>query len=173
MDAAGWADVEHVLRIVKIDRGTLERVVAGNNKSRFELIDGRIRASQGHTQKGTGVSLEELEASWRPFKGSGPIFHGTRVDAVESIARDGIQPVARTHVHLADAVDSQVGKRANVDLCLAVDPARLRERGIEVFASQNGVVLARQVPPECIVGLLPLSKKAKEREPELRAKLKI
>ena len=56
LDEAGWVDVDDLLAAaagagVALDRPTLERVVAENDKQRFALsADGRrIRASQGHS----------------------------------------------------------------------------------------------------------------------------
>ena len=80
-----------------------------------------------------------------------------------------LRPAARTHVHLADALDSAVGKRANVDVMLEVSPARLRAQSLRVFRSQNGVVLVRRVPIDSIVGLLTIAPRAKREEAALRA----
>jgi RNA:NAD 2'-phosphotransferase (TPT1/KptA family) len=90
------------------------------------------------------------------------------VRRVEGIAREGILPGERTHVHLAEATDSTVGKRAAVDVMLAVAPSRLRELGIGLHRSPNGVLLAREVPPATIVGLVPVVDRARRQEPHLR-----
>ena len=62
-----------------------------------------------------------------------------------------LHAAARTHVHLADAVDATVGKRAAVDVLLVIDPVRLRAAGLRVFRAPNGVLLARAVPREAVV----------------------
>lgn len=171
MDAAGWVAVDDVLLALRLTRDDLARVVELNTKSRLELRGERIRASQGHSTEGMPVTHEALEASWSPFVGDGPIWHGTAAPAIRGIAKDGIVPQARTHVHLTDGLDSKVGKRANVDLMLEVSVARLRALEIGVFQSQNGVVLVRHVPSGAIVGILALSARAKREEAALRALL--
>lgn len=153
MDAAGWAAIEDVLRATGLTRAELDAVVRLNNKSRLEVRGDRVRACQGHSSEGVPVTLEALEASWERHEGEGSVWHGTNVVAALAIAREGILPGARTHVHLAPATDSEVGKRAQVDVLLEVGLARLRAAGIEVFQSPNGVLLCRAVPPDCIVGL--------------------
>ncbi len=168
MDAAGWAEVDDVRRVLHLGRDALEAAVRDNTKARLERRGTRIRACQGHSLRDMPVTCEALEASWAPHPGDAPVFHGTRVAALEGIAREGILPGERTHVHLAEAMDSAVGKRAAVDVMLAVSPARLREQGIGLHRSPNGVLLARQVPPSCIDGLVPVVEKARRQEGRLR-----
>lgn len=171
MDAAGWVAISDVLRTLRIDRFALDRAVAENNKSRLEVQGDRIRASQGHSRAGMPVTLDALEASWAPHEGEGSLWHGTHVGAVPGIVREGILPVERTHVHLAEATDSKVGKRAQVDVLLEISPARLRQRGLGIFQSSNGVVLVRHVPPSCLVGLVAGTRAGREQEARLRALL--
>ncbi|WP_437667416.1 RNA 2'-phosphotransferase [Sorangium sp. So ce1182] len=171
MDDAGWVAVDDVLRALGLPRSRLDEVVENNTKNRLELRGDRVRASQGHSREGMPVTLAGLEASWEEVHGDAPIWHGTSVDAVRGIAREGIRPAARTHVHCTDALDSAVGKRANVDVMLEISPARLRARGIGVFRSQNGVILAREVPVGCVVGLVPIVARAKREAEALRGLL--
>ncbi|XXT22451.1 tRNA 2'-phosphotransferase [Sorangium sp. So ce429] len=171
MDDAGWVAVDDVLRALGIQRSRLDEAVENNTKNRLELRGDRVRASQGHSREGMPVTLAGLEASWEEVHGDAPIWHGTSVDAVRGIAREGIRPAARTHVHCTDALDSAVGKRANVDVMLEISPARLRARGIGVFRSQNGVILAREVPVGCVVALVPIVARAKREAEALRGLL--
>jgi putative RNA 2'-phosphotransferase len=171
MDAAGWASVDDVLRKIHMDMDTLLRAVAENNKARIEVQDGRIRACQGHSTEGMPVTCEALEATWARHEGAGPLWHGTSADAVPSILREGIRSVGRTHVHLAEATDSKVGKRAQVDVLIEVSVPGLLAAGLGVFQSSNGVVLVRHVPPSCITGLVPQTRAGRARQGELTALL--
>jgi len=154
-----------------MDPGRLQQIVRTNNKRRLQVSDGRIRACQGHSLDCHAVTVEGLEASWKPLAGEGPIWHGTRVDVVEAVAREGIRPIKRTHVHCAPALKSVVGKRAQVAVMLELSVPRLREAGFEVFEAPNGVVLVRHVPPGCIVGLKALSRTARAMESDLKGLL--
>ena len=171
MDAAGWVAVSDVLKSIKISREELDLVVAENNKSRLELRSDRIRACQGHSREGMPVTLEALEASWDVYEGQESVWHGTHVGAARGIGREGILPGERTHVHLAEATESRVGKRANVDMMIEVSPSRLREAGFLIYRSSNGVLLCRRVPPSALIGLVPVSSAAKKSESSLRAEL--
>jgi putative RNA 2'-phosphotransferase len=169
MDAAGWAEVDDVRRILRLGHEALEAAVRDNTKARLQLRGTRIRACQGHSLRGMPVTPEALEASWEAFEGDEHVFHGTRIAALEGIAREGILPGERTHVHLAEAIDSSVGKRAAVDVMLEVSPARLEQHGLSLYRSPNGVILARHVPVGAIVGVVPMTERAARREASLRA----
>lgn len=173
MDAAGWALIDDVLSIVRVPRAVLDDVVRENNKSRYELRGDRIRACQGHSLAGTPVTLEALEASWQLDTRADPIWHGTNLDVLASIAKEGLLPIERTHVHLAEGLESAVGKRANVAVMLKVEPARLRAEGIGLYRSPNGVLLVRRVPPSCITDVECVSSRAKRDEAQIRALFRV
>jgi putative RNA 2'-phosphotransferase len=150
MSPEGWARIEDVLGLVSMSREELRTVVEENDKRRFELDGDRVRASQGHSS--AIVSLDGVEASWEELPLEiATAWHGTHVDAIEGIRREGILPRARTHVHLAESADAHVGKRAGVDLLLGVSVTALRAAGLQVFRSPNGVVLVRAVPTGAII----------------------
>ncbi len=170
MDSAGWVRVGDVLRELRMTEGRLNEVVAQNDKARFERVGDKIRATQGHSALGgEGVSLDALEASWLHFTSDAPMFHGTSVEAALQIAKDGILSQKRSHVHLAPSAQSKVGKRWNVDVLLVVAPAKVREHGLLLFQSPNGVILTRHIPPNCVIDVRPLTAKAKGILGNLRA----
>lgn len=169
MDEAGWVDVDSVLRVLNMQLHDLETVVRQNDKSRLELVGGRVRACQGHSIDNHAVTREGLERSWTVVTSEAAVWHGTSVDAVRGIAREGILAVGRTHVHLAPAMSSKVGKRASVHVMLEISPARVRAAGLNLYAASNGVVLAREIPAACVVGLHTMTKRAREQQAQLTA----
>lgn len=151
LDGAGWVDVEALMRAardagVALDRPTLERVVAENDKKRFALsADGtRIRASQGHSVA--------VELGLEPVEPPEVLFHGTADRSVEPIRREGLRPGRRTHVHLsADrATAAAVGRRHGRPVVLRVHAGRMHAAGHAFYRSDNGVWLTDAVPPEHI-----------------------
>ncbi len=168
MDAAGWVEIAGLLAHLRVARADLDAVIAGNNKLRYQVDSQRVRAAQGHSLAGMPVTQEALEASWEVYRGADSVWHGTNLGAAEAIAHEGISPGQRSHVHLAMAVDSKVGKRANVQLLLEVSVLRLRDVEIEVFVSSNAVVLTRRVPAACVVGVRAVSAKAVAQVADLR-----
>ncbi len=151
MSPDGWSSIADVCALLGLHRADLDDAVRRNDKARLQVDGDRIRACQGHSLDGMPVTREALERSWRRVEPAGLLWHGTSVTALDGIARTGLAPDRRTHVHLAPAPDSKVGRRSRVDVLLAIDPARLAAHGIAVFEAPNGVLLARAVPLSCVV----------------------
>lgn len=168
MNPAGWVPVEQVLDYLQMSKTDLLQFVVHNSKKRLQITDSHIRACQGHSTEAMPIDINALEQSWEIFSGDASIWHGTNLEAVENIATDGILPVKRTHVHLAPSKDSLVGKRHNTPVLLEVSSSRVRKMGIQIFQAQNGVVLARTVPAECIVHAHPISRAALKKAEELK-----
>ncbi|WP_121391194.1 RNA 2'-phosphotransferase [Actinokineospora cianjurensis] len=149
LDAAGWIDVEELLRALarhgtRMSRSTLDRVVAENNKSRFAFDEGgtRIRASQGHT---VAVELGLPEAAPPPV-----LYHGTVAAAMTGIRAEGLRPMKRHHVHLSATLETatNVGARRGKPVVLGVDAKGMAEAGYVFLISENGVWLTAHVPVE-------------------------
>lgn len=169
MNPAGWVEIVDLCAHMRVSCAAIDAVVRDNNKTRFQVEGSRIRASQGHSLAGMPVTQEALEASWERYDGTDSIWHGTRTDAIASIAATGISRSKRTHVHLAASTGSRVGKRAQVGVLLEVSPERLRDAGYDIFRSPNGVILTRHVPPSCVVDLRPISRRSRNQHANLRA----
>jgi putative RNA 2'-phosphotransferase len=147
LDSAGWVAVDDLLAAARrsgfpLDRTTLDRVVAENDKRRFAFsADGaRIRASQGHS---VGVDL-----GLAPQAPPDVLFHGTAARFLESIRCEGLKAGSRTHVHLsADEVTARtVGQRHGSPVVLRVEAGAMHRDGHEFYHSENGVWLALAVP---------------------------
>lgn len=152
MNPAGWVEVQALLSHISIDIDELQRIIEGNNKARFQMMGSQIRATQGHSLETTPVTQEALERSWEVYSSDSDwIWHATQAKYLESIRENGILRGDRSHVHLASSTQSKVGKRTGAPIVLKVSVERLRGEGQEVFISPNGVILARFVPPNCIL----------------------
>lgn len=146
MSADGWAAITDVLSILDLERASLDAAVEQNDKQRLQVDGNRIRACQGHSLEGMPVTREALENSWERVHPDHLLWHGTKRAVLPAIQRDGLRPGRRTHVHLAPAKGSPVGRRSAVEVLLGVDPGNL-----EVYLAPNGVLLTREVPADAIV----------------------
>lgn len=147
LDEHGWADVEALLLGMKrkgksLDRMTLERIVAENNKQRYSFNQdhSKIRANQGH-------SLEvdvELQLATPPPR----LYHGTAVSNMASIKGKGIMKGSRRYVHLsADRGTAiQVGQRHGWPVVLTIDTTEMALAGHEFYLSANQVWLCEYIP---------------------------
>jgi len=147
LDDAGWVEVDVLLAAaqragVALDRATLERVVAENDKKRFAFSEdgARIRASQGHSVP--------VDLGLAPQEPPEVLFHGTAIRNLESIRRDGLIPGSRTHVHLSRDEETAVtvGQRHGKPVVLRVAAGEMHRAGHELTVSENGVWLAHAVP---------------------------
>jgi len=147
LDANGWAEVDELLLKagqsgLRIERQTLEQVVAGNNKQRFAFSpDGtKIRASQGHS---IPVDLE-----LQPVPPPEVLYHGSARQAEQSILEKGLLPGKRNHVHLSADLQTAltVGRRHGKPVVFLVRAGKMEADGHAFYLSANGVWLTERVP---------------------------
>lgn len=146
LDAAGWADVDELIRLANasgraLDRELLFLVVETNDKQRFALDEARarIRANQGHSI--------EIDLGLSPRTPPPVLFHGTASRFLESIRSSGLVPGSRTHVHLSQdhSTARAVGSRHGKPVVLPVDAAAMHAFGTEFRLAPNGVWLVAHV----------------------------
>lgn len=149
LDGGGWVAVDDLLSAMTeaglaLDRATLERVVAENEKQRFAFDAGgtRIRANQGHSIP--------VDLGLVPLVPPAELFHGTADRFVADIRHVGLLPGSRTHVHLSADVATarQVGGRHGRPVVLRVAAAAMHDAGHQFWRAENGVWLAAHVPAE-------------------------
>jgi len=149
LDANGWVDIDVLLGAArdhgkKIDRQTLDRVVATNDKRRFSISeDGtRIRAAQGHSVA--------IDLALAPIIPPEVLYHGTATRFLDSIMAKGLIPGRRRHVHLSADIETaeRVGKRHGKPVVLIIDAAAMTTRGVNFYRSENDVWLTDHVPSE-------------------------
>ena len=95
MTADGWALIEDVLQLLKMDRSALEAAVRENDKQRLQIQSKRIRACQGHSLHGMPVTREALENSWERVYPDHLLWHGTSRQALQEIQQEGLRPGRR------------------------------------------------------------------------------
>ncbi len=151
LDEAGWVDVDTLLEALSrhgrgMSRQTLEMVVATNDKQRFSFCgDGNsIRANQGHSL--------DVKLGYEPAVPPEILVHGTPLQSVEVIRREGLKKMKRHHVHLhVDvATATAVGQRRGKPVLLKIRAAEMHRAGHEYFVTTNQVWLTDHVPPEYI-----------------------
>lgn len=147
LDSGGWVPVPELLRGLesagrRMTQSELEQVVAENDKRRFVIREGRIRACQGHS---VAVDLG-LEATPPPPQ----LYHGTATRFLSLIMSEGLRPMSRQHVHLSRERNTavNVGARHGKPTVLRVEAGAMHEAGFTFFLSDNGVWLTDRVPPE-------------------------
>ncbi len=122
LDPQGWVAIDVLLAVLakrrrRLTRGELDRVVAENDKQRFEINDdrSRIRARQGHSV--------QVDLALPPEAPPATLYHGTFAKALDSIRHEGLTKRTRHHVHLSpdEATAAKVGARRGKPVILTID----------------------------------------------------
>ena len=183
MTPAGWVPVQEILeskhpRLIGSTLQAIEEMVKTNDKKRFALsmrplseFSGStynqsknaeheeqilcIRANQGHSIKTIDPDLLLSKLSPEEVMRLPCIVHGTNTDAWNSISRQGLRKMARTHIHLATGLPQDEGvisgMRRTATVYVFVDSEACIRDGIAFYMSDNGVVLT-----DGIGGILPV-----------------
>lgn len=154
LDKEGWVDFDVFCKAlaehkptIYVDKETIEKIIAESDKKRFELVDGKIRATYGHS---IDTKIE--------FKESIPpniLFHGTSHKAYDLICKEGLKSMNRQYVHLSvDAATARkVGSRHDRNpVILVIDSSRMYSDGFKFFHSANdGTWMCESVPSKYII----------------------
>lgn len=144
LDKNGWANVPEILRSMKIDMATLEKVVAENDKQRFSFNDDKtkIRANQGHSLKVDVELAEKIPPA--------VLYHGTIERNAKSISAQGLLKMNRLYVHLSGDIETAkkvAARRAGSAVIYEIAARKMYDDGYKFFQSANGVWLTETVPP--------------------------
>jgi putative RNA 2'-phosphotransferase len=154
LDAAGWVPVDTLLDALhrrgrELTRAQLDRVVAENDKKRYEYDETgtRIRACQGHSV--------EVDLGYAPAEPPAILYHGTATATLGAILHEGLRPGRRHHVHLSADPETatKVGARHGKPAVLTIDTVRMRADGHVFYRSTNGVWLTDHVAPAYLARL--------------------
>lgn len=143
----GWLQVNDLVVALErtgkpVSRDVLERVVAENDKQRFEFSHdkSRIRARQGHSA--------EVDLGYEPVIPPDVLYHGAATKNLDSILEQGLLKGGRHHVHMSTSKETmrQVAMRHGKPVLLSIDARRMHADGHEFFVTGNSVWLTESVP---------------------------
>lgn len=145
-------DVQEVARRLRKLRGyewvreeDILEILRNDEKGRFEIKRGRIRALYGHTIKKVRIKYEEAEIN--------VLFHGTTRRKVARIQTEGLKPMRRNYVHLSPSIEEARivgGRREGETVILKIDAAKMKKDGLKIWKASERVYLARYIPPRYI-----------------------
>jgi putative RNA 2'-phosphotransferase len=146
LDASGWVDLDELVAGLRrtgrrVTADDVRRAVDADSKGRYELVDGRIRAAQGHSV--------DVDLGLEPVAPPAVLYHGTVERFVPSILGTGLRPGSRQFVHLSPDVAAArvIGRRRGAPVVLVVDAAGAHAAGHTFRRASNGVWLTDAVPP--------------------------
>jgi putative RNA 2'-phosphotransferase len=159
LDEAGWLEADLLLQRLSERKGwtvrmnDLQRIVDEDDKGRYTLQNGQIRANQGHSVPVPHLELEQLTPPTI-------LYHGTTAQSWQAIqASGGLRPMSRQHVHLSASIDTAqtvaARRRRQESVLLQIRAGEMASAGHSFFRSSNGVWLTADVPLQ-FLGLLEL-----------------
>ena len=161
LDDEGWARLPEVMEILRglpnfrwatrADVMALVEEGVGDGKRRFQVEGKRIRACYGHS---IAQPIRYESCAPPPI-----LYHGAAPDALETIRREGLEPMGRQYVHLAPAADTAIGstelttsrvgaRHAEPPVVVTVRAAEAHAAGVEFYRADEAVYLAKRVPVE-------------------------
>ena len=128
-------------RFPEATEGEILSVITGSDKKRFEVREGKARATYGHSFP-VDLGVESIEPPAR-------LYHGTARDLAQTVLREGLKPRGRAYVHLSASLEEAiaVGKRRDPDPSIVVvDSQAAHSNGIHFYPS-GPLYLAAEIPP--------------------------
>jgi putative RNA 2'-phosphotransferase len=136
-----WADIVELVqeRFYDVTEDQIEAVVSGSEKKRFELENGKVRATYGHSfpvELGSGAEPPEK------------LYYGAARDLAQSMLKNGLKPRDRQYVHLsvtAEEAESVARRHDPAPAIIVVDVRAAQGEGIR-FHESGPLFLAEAVP---------------------------
>lgn len=153
LDSHGWADIDEVVNAIKnkIDRFYWLRkrhVVAlalTDEKGRYQLREGKIRATYAHTIE---VDLSDL-----PDADVDALYYPVTEEELEIVLEQGLLPTDRNKVHLSGSIEKamEAGKtRVENPVILKIDAKKAMEDGIVIKKAGKEVYIADKIDAKYI-----------------------
>jgi putative RNA 2'-phosphotransferase len=149
IDDFGWTNVENVLAALKeknlfLSLTELEALNKGFDKVRWEIREGRIRATHGHS---IPVLMDTAPTAPPEF-----LYHGTALKQVRQILGNGLKPMSRQFVHLAADIETavRVGERHGLPLVFTIGADELHRAGQKFYKVNDQTWLTGPVAPSAL-----------------------
>lgn len=158
MDPQGWVDLEDLIDVLAAEdilgenaEETVEELVEGSERRRFQIRDGRIRALYGHSSR--------VKLGYPEDEPPDTLFHGTTLEAARRIREEGLLPAGRAFVHLSSTEEEamNVGRRhEDHPVLIRIDTFAAIEKGLKFHRATELIWLCAALPPDvCRVPELP------------------
>lgn len=148
LDKDGWVSIAVLLdklkeKNVNLDLANLELIVSNDNKGRYTIKDGLIRANQGH-------SSTQVDLSFKTETPPIDLFHGTSLSNWKIIQESGgLKAMTRHYVHLSpdfNTAQTVANRSKEKTIILKIKARAMLIDGYSFKLSENGVWLIRDVP---------------------------
>jgi len=154
MDKNGWVEFDKLVKVVKrryrwANQWLIKAVIYSDEKGRYELKDGKIRARYGHS---IDVELNDYPEAKEEI-----LYYGTSEEEAIRLLEIGIKPVNQRYVHLSTTLEKgeEIARlRTDEPIILKVDVKMAKKYGVKFLKVNKDIVLAEEIPPECIIDVI-------------------
>lgn len=144
-DKRGFVDWDDLVEIVQeryydVTEAQISAVVTDSEKQRFELIDGKVRATYGHSFP--------IDFSGYATEPPARLYFGAARDLAQSMLRNGLKPRDRQYVHLsltAAEAESVARRQDPAAALLVIDALAAHHEGVAFYHS-GPLFLAESIP---------------------------
>ena len=149
MDEKGFVRLGDLLRRVRerydVDEAFIRDIVHAGDKTRFQIVGGKIRALYGHTI--------DVEIDLPEDEGVEVLYHGTTAESASKILEKGLRSMRRRWVHLSATkeIAREVGRRRTPNpVILVIYAKEARRDGITFYKATDRVYLSKRIPSKYI-----------------------
>jgi putative RNA 2'-phosphotransferase len=137
-----WGDIVEIVqeRYYDVTEEQIRAVVTDSEKKRFELQEGKVRATYGHS---FAIELGDQAVEPPP-----ELYYGTARDLAQSMLRGGLKPRDRQYVHLsvsAEEAESVAKRHDPAPAIIIVDAQSAHGEGVRFYQS-GPLFLVENVP---------------------------
>jgi len=137
-----WGDIVEIVqeRYYDVTEEQIRAVVTDSEKKRFELQEGKVRATYGHS---FAIELGDQAVEPPP-----ELYYGTARDLAQSMLRGGLKPRDRQYVHLsvsAEEAESVAKRHDPAPAIIIVDAQSAHREGVRFYQS-GPLFLVENVP---------------------------
>jgi putative RNA 2'-phosphotransferase len=148
MDGKGWVDISSLIEAIGTSRSGfswlrshhIEALVTTDQRGRYQIDGGMIRATYGHT---IDITLDDL-----PPAEIDDLFYPVTEEEAEIILEGGLRPTDRKKVHLSGNIEKAVeaGRvRTEEPLILKIDGAKAKKDGIMIYHAGKDVYVTDSI----------------------------
>lgn len=152
LDKEGFTSVESLISGLKsksklwndLSDEDIFQMIESSHKKRHEIVGGQIRALYGHSVKG---KIDKRNIVPPEF-----LYHATSIKWVASIKTDGLLPMKRQYVHLAENIEDaeRVALRRTDKITLLKVKAKEAYNSGQQFFQEGVIWLSESIPSDYI-----------------------
>ena len=151
MDGKGWVDISSLIESIGSGRSGfnwlrihhIKAVVETDERGRYQIDGGMIRATYGHS---IDIELDDL-----PLAEIDKFYYPVSEEEADIILERGLHPIDRKKVHLSGSIEKAIeaGRvRSDEPQILLIDGKKAKSDGIKIYKAGKDVYITDGINPE-------------------------